>query len=72
MATRLLVPKPKEFLLKDKSVSKAGPRARLEEDVEAFLKNGGKIEQIESGVSGVKPKESRMKKTSKKNTNKPQ
>jgi len=49
--------------VKDKSVSKAGPRARLEEDVEAFLKNGGKIEQVESGVSGVKPKPSRMKKT---------
>ncbi len=52
--------------MKDKSISKAGPRARLEEDVEAFLKNGGKIEQIENGVSGVKPKESRMKKTAKK------
>lgn len=52
--------------MKDKSISKAVPRARLEEDVEAFLKGGGKIEQVESGVSGVKPKESRMKKTAKK------
>ncbi|MDZ7683742.1 MAG: hypothetical protein U5O39_00535 [Gammaproteobacteria bacterium] len=52
--------------MKDKSVSKAVPRARLEEDVESFLKRGGKIEQVQSGISGVKPKESRMKKTAKK------
>lgn len=52
--------------MKDKSVSKDGPRARLEEDVEAFLKSGGKIEQINSGVTGIKPKQSPMKKQAKK------
>ncbi len=52
--------------MKDKSLSKEGPRARIEEDVEAFLKSGGKIEQVANGVSGIKPKESRMKKTAKK------
>jgi len=61
-----LFPTRKEPIVKDKSISKAGPRARLEEDVEAFLKGGGKIERVETGVSGVKPKESRMKKTAKK------
>lgn len=51
--------------MKDKSISKDGPRARIEEDVEVFLKAGGKIEQINSGVSGIKPKQSPMKKSKK-------
>lgn len=52
--------------MKNKSISKERPRARLEEDVEVFLKKGGKIEYIESGVSGIKPKQSPMKKQAKK------
>ncbi|MCB1694137.1 MAG: hypothetical protein KDI19_15305 [Pseudomonadales bacterium] len=52
--------------MKDKSISKDGPRAKLEEDVELFLKSGGKIEQVESGVSGIKPKQSPMKKRARK------
>lgn len=50
----------------NKTMSKDRPRAQLEEDVEVFLKSGGKIEQIESGISGIKPKQSPMKKQSKK------
>ena len=52
--------------MKDKTLSKDRPRARLEEDVEVFLKSGGKIERIESGISGIKPKQSPMKKRAKK------
>lgn len=52
--------------MKDKSISKDGPRAQLEADVEAFLKKGGKIDYVDSGVSGVKPKQSPMKKRAKK------
>ena len=52
--------------MKDKTLSKDRPRARLEEDVEEFLKSGGKIEYVESGVSGIKPKQSPMKKQAKK------
>lgn len=52
--------------MKDKTLSKDRPRAQLEEDVEEFLKNGGKIEYVESGISGIKPKQSPMKKQSKK------
>jgi hypothetical protein len=52
--------------VRDKSLSKDRPRAKLEEDVTAFLKSGGKIEQVESGVSGIKPKQSPMKKRAKK------
>ncbi len=51
--------------MKNKTVSKDAPRARLEEDVEAFLKKGGKIDHINTGVSGVKPKQSPMKKRAK-------
>lgn len=60
------IAKHEEHPLKDKSISKEVPRARLEEDVEAFLKKGGKIEHVQSGISGVKPKPSRMKKEAKK------
>jgi len=52
--------------LKNKTLSKDRPRAQLEEDIEEFLKNGGKIERIESGVSGIKPKQSPAKKQAKK------
>ena len=52
--------------MKNKTLSKDRPRARLEEDIVEFLKNGGKIEYIESGVSGIKPKQSPMKKQSRK------
>jgi len=52
--------------LKDKSISKERPRAQLEADVEEFLKKGGKIDYIDTGVSGVKPKQSPMKKPAKK------
>ena len=55
-----------ESIVKNKTLSKDRPRARIEEDVEEFLKGGGKIEYIESGVSGIKPKQSPMKKQSKK------
>lgn len=49
----------------NKSMTKDVPRAQLEEDVEAYLKRGGKIEQVESGVSGIKPKQSPAKKAKK-------
>jgi hypothetical protein len=52
--------------VKNKTLSKDRPRARLEEDIEVFLKSGGKIEYIESGVSGIKPKQSPMKKQTRK------
>ncbi len=55
-----------EISLKDKTLSKEAPRARLEEDVEVFLKSGGKIEHIQNGVTGIKPKQSPMKKRAKK------
>lgn len=55
-----------EQIVKNKTLSKDRPRARLEEDIEEFLKSGGKIERIENGVTGIKPKQSPMKKQAKK------
>lgn len=52
--------------MKDKSISKEAPRAKIEEDVEVFLKAGGKIEYVDRGVTGIKPKQSPMKKQSRK------
>lgn len=42
--------------MKQKPVSKDVPRAKIEEDTKAFLKKGGKIDQVNTGISGVKPK----------------
>ena len=42
--------------MKQRPVSKDVPRAQIKEDVKQFLEKGGKIDYIESGVSGVKPK----------------
>jgi len=44
------------FFVKQRPVSKDVPRAQIKEDVKQFLEKGGKIDYIESGVSGVKPK----------------
>lgn len=45
-----------EFFVAQKPVSKDVPRAKIKEDVKQFLKKGGKIDYVDSGVSGIKPK----------------
>lgn len=51
--------------MKQKPVSKDVPRAKIEEDTQTFLKKGGKIDEVETGISGVKPKVKPEKKEAK-------